>query len=163
MLATAKHFVGDGGTTYGSSTTGSYTIDQGVTTRDAGRAERPAPRRRSKTAVQPHGVGSVMPSYSSLQIIGQDGADQDARTRRLITGVLKSSSASTGFVISDWEGIDQIGPDYETDIKTAVNAGHRHGDGAGQVRQLRRNDLTDLVNTGLTSPRRGSTTRSRGS
>ncbi len=31
VLATAKHFVGDGGTEYGSSTTGSYTIDQGVT------------------------------------------------------------------------------------------------------------------------------------
>ena len=28
VLATAKHFVGDGGTTYGSSTTGSYKIDQ---------------------------------------------------------------------------------------------------------------------------------------
>ena len=31
VLATAKHYVGDGGTTYGSSTTGSYKIDQGVT------------------------------------------------------------------------------------------------------------------------------------
>ncbi len=31
VLATAKHFVGDGGTTYGSSTTGSYKIDQGIT------------------------------------------------------------------------------------------------------------------------------------
>src|SRR5205807_7052050 len=31
VLATAKHFLGDGGTRYGSSTSGSYTLDQGVT------------------------------------------------------------------------------------------------------------------------------------
>ena len=31
VLATAKHFLGDGGTKYGSSTTGNYKIDQGVT------------------------------------------------------------------------------------------------------------------------------------
>ncbi len=61
VLATAKHFVGDGGTTYGSSTTGSYTIDQGVTTSrrpqldalylDAVQAGRAAARRRLGHAV----------------------------------------------------------------------------------------------------------------
>ena len=64
VLATAKHFVGDGGTTYGSSTTGSYTIDQGVTevTRQQLEAVHLAP---FKTAVD-RGVGTVMPSYSSV-------------------------------------------------------------------------------------------------
>jgi beta-glucosidase len=36
---------------------------------------------------------------------------------------LKQQYGFDGFVISDWQGINQIGPDYETDIKTAVNAG----------------------------------------
>ena len=45
VLATAKHFVGDGGTAYGSSTTGDYTIDQGVTVTRPSRigAVRPRP------------------------------------------------------------------------------------------------------------------------
>jgi beta-glucosidase len=34
VLATVKHFAGDGDTAYGSSTTGTYTIDQGVTVTD---------------------------------------------------------------------------------------------------------------------------------
>ena len=33
-VATPKHFVGDGGTDWGSSTTPGYSIDQGVTTVD---------------------------------------------------------------------------------------------------------------------------------
>src|SRR5690606_34742892 len=34
VLGTPKHFVGDGGTAWGSSTTGDYMIDQGVTAVD---------------------------------------------------------------------------------------------------------------------------------
>ena len=30
VLATAKHFIGDGATSWGSSTTGNYQLDQGV-------------------------------------------------------------------------------------------------------------------------------------
>jgi beta-glucosidase len=123
VLATAKHFVGDGGTTYGSSTAGSYTIDQGVTT--VTQAELDALHLEPfKEAVQNHDVGSVMPSYSSLKIVGKDAAPIKMHARGdLITGVLKQQYGFKGFVISDWQGINQIGPDYETDIKTAVNAG----------------------------------------
>jgi beta-glucosidase len=123
VLATAKHFVGDGGTTYGSSTAGSYTIDQGVTT--VTQAQLDALHLEPfKQAVQEHGVGSVMPSYSSLQIVGKDTAPIKMHAcGDMIIGVLKQQYGFSGFVISDWQGINQIGPDYETDIKIGVNAG----------------------------------------
>jgi beta-glucosidase len=122
VLATAKHFLGDGGTKYGSSTTGTYTIDQGVTyatQQQVNQLYLPP----YQTAVN-KGVGSVMPSYSSLQIIGKDSAPIKMHGRGdQITGVLKGQLGFSGFVISDWQGIDQLGSDYKNDVKVGVNAG----------------------------------------
>ena len=115
VLATAKHFVGDGGTTYGSSTTGSYTIDQGVTTVTQAAARARCTSSRSRPAVQQHGVGSVMPSYSSLQIVGRTPHPIKMHARGdMITGVLKQQYGFDGFVISDWQGINQIRPTRAT-------------------------------------------------
>ncbi|WP_031485243.1 glycoside hydrolase family 3 protein [Streptomyces bicolor] len=122
VLATAKHFVGDGGTEYGSSTTGTYTIDQGVTkvTRQQLEAVHLAPY---ETAVA-RGVGTVMPSYSSLDLIGDGQGPVKMHARAdMINGVLKDRMGFDGFVISDWNGIDQIPGDYASDIRTSVNAG----------------------------------------
>ncbi|MFF7174526.1 CIA30 family protein [Streptomyces pseudovenezuelae] len=122
VLATAKHFVGDGGTAYGSSTTGTYTIDQGVTTvtRQQLEAIHLAPYR---TAVD-RGVGTVMPSYSSLDIVGDGRGPVKMHARAdMINGVLKDKLGFDGFVISDWNGIDQIPGDYASDVRTSVNAG----------------------------------------
>ena len=64
MLATAKHFAGDGLTTYGAGRrpTGS--------TRASTRSARPTSTRLALApyipAVQQHHVGSIMPSYSSV-------------------------------------------------------------------------------------------------
>ncbi|GAA3905264.1 hypothetical protein GCM10023084_67060 [Streptomyces lacrimifluminis] len=122
VLATAKHFVGDGGTTYGSSTTGSYTIDQGVTevTRKQLESVHLAPY---QDAVD-RGVGSVMPSYSSLDIAGDGQGPVKMHARAdMINGVLKGRMGFDGFVISDWQAIDQIPGDYASDVRTSVNAG----------------------------------------
>ncbi|MFE3036828.1 glycoside hydrolase family 3 N-terminal domain-containing protein [Streptomyces canus] len=122
VLATAKHFLGDGGTAYGSSTTGTYTIDQGVTTvtRKQLEAIHLAPFR---TAVD-RGVGTVMPSYSSLDIVGDGRGPVKMHARAdMINGVLKDKLGFDGFVISDWNGIDQIPGDYASDVRTSVNAG----------------------------------------
>ncbi|MFF7757168.1 glycoside hydrolase family 3 N-terminal domain-containing protein [Streptomyces griseorubiginosus] len=122
VLATAKHFVGDGGTAYGSSTTGTYTIDQGVTTvtRQQLEAVHLAP---FKEAVQ-RGVGTVMPSYSSLDVVGDGLGPVKMHARAdMIDGVLKQKLGFDGFVISDWNGIDQIPGDYASDVRTSVNAG----------------------------------------
>ncbi len=104
-----------------------------------------------------------MPSYSSLQIVGKDSAPIKMHARGdMITGVLKQQYGFDGFVISDWQGINQIGPNYETDIKIGVNAGidmvmvpdqyvnFEHG--LAEPRRARRCDQ-----------RRGSTTRCSGS
>ena len=153
VLATAKHFVGDGGTAYGSSTAGSYTVDQGVTTVTQAQLDTlfldPF-----KQAVQNHGVGSVMPSYSSLKIVGKDSAPIKMHARGdMINGVLKQQYGFKGFVISDWQGINQIGPDYETDVKTGVNAGIDMVMVPDQYVNFE-HDLADLVaNGGVTQAR----------
>ncbi|WP_324789733.1 glycoside hydrolase family 3 protein [Streptomyces sp. H51] len=122
VLATAKHFVGDGGTAYGSSTTGTYTIDQGVTTvtRQELEAVHLAPYR---TAVD-RGVGSVMPSYSSLDLVGDGRGPVKMHARAdMISGVLKGRMGFDGFVISDWNAIDQLPGDHASQVRAAVGAG----------------------------------------
>ncbi|MFJ8073330.1 glycoside hydrolase family 3 N-terminal domain-containing protein [Streptomyces sp. NPDC096176] len=122
VLTSAKHFVGDGGTGFGSSTTGSYTIDQGVTkvTRQELEAVHLAP---FAEAVK-RGTGTVMPSYSSLEIVGDDaGPVKMHANAEMINGVLKDRMGFEGFVISDWQAIDQIPGDYPSDVRTSVNAG----------------------------------------
>ncbi len=118
VLATAKHFAGDGGTTYGSSTTGSYKIDQGVTPlADMATLHLPP----FAEAVR-RGVGSVMPSYSS--VLYPNGALKMHANQDLITNWLKGQQGFGGFVISDWQAIDQIpGGDYAYQVRTSINAG----------------------------------------
>jgi beta-glucosidase len=125
VLATAKHYAGDGDTEYGSSTNpAGYTIDQGVTV-----TSRPDFWRTSLQqyvpAVREHHVGSVMPSYSSVDWT-EDGVGNPLKMhahRELITDVLKGQMGFDGFVISDYEGIHQIPGDWPTQVRTAVNAG----------------------------------------
>lgn len=62
VLATVKHFAGDGDTTYGTSTTNDYTIDRGVTITSHRRFQ-DIDLAPYVTAVQLHHVGSIMPSY----------------------------------------------------------------------------------------------------
>ncbi|WP_338895914.1 glycoside hydrolase family 3 N-terminal domain-containing protein [Streptomyces sp. TG1A-60] len=122
LLATAKHFVGDGGTAYGSSTTGTYTIDQGVT--EVTRRELEAVHLSPYQEAVDRGVGSVMPSFSSLDILGDGkGAVKVHARADMINGVLKDRMGFDGFVISDWQAIDQIPGDYASDVRTSVNAG----------------------------------------
>jgi beta-glucosidase len=123
VLATAKHYAGDGDTTYGTST-GSYKIDQGIAITDR-QAFWDTSLRQYEPAVQDHHVGSVMPSYSSVDWT-EDGVGNPIKmhaNHELITDVLKGSMGFDGIVISDWEGIHQIPGDYATQVRTGVNAG----------------------------------------
>jgi beta-glucosidase len=123
VLATAKHYAGDGDTEYGTAT-GDYKIDQGVaitSRRDFWRNS----LRQYVPAVQDHRAGSVMPSFSSVDWT-EDGVGNPIKmhaNRELITGVLKSKLGFRGLVISDWEGIHQIPGDWATQVRTGVNAG----------------------------------------
>ncbi|MEF9880888.1 glycoside hydrolase family 3 protein [Streptomyces sp. P9-A4] len=122
VLTSAKHFVGDGGTTFGSSATGSYTIDQGVT--EVTRAELEAVHLAPFAEAVKRGAGTVMPSYSSLDILGDGrGPVKMHANAEMINGVLKDRMGFEGFVISDWQAIDQIPGDYPSDVRTSVNAG----------------------------------------
>jgi beta-glucosidase len=124
VLATAKHYAGDGDTVYDASANG-YKIDQGVAVTDRQSFWDNA-LRQYVPAVQEHHVGSVMPSYSSVDWT-EDGVGNPIKmhaNRELITDVLKGSMGFDGFVVSDWEGIHQIpGADWATKVRTGVNAG----------------------------------------
>ncbi|WP_243708332.1 glycoside hydrolase family 3 N-terminal domain-containing protein [Actinomadura sp. GC306] len=124
VLATVKHYAGDGDTVFGSSTTGDYTIDQGVTVTDR-RTFMKINVAPYATAVRKYGVGSVMPSFSSVDWT-EDGVGNPVKMhahKELLTGVLKEKIGFEGFVISDWAAIQQIPGDYAAQVRTSVNAG----------------------------------------
>jgi len=123
VLATAKHFAGDGDTTYGTGT-GDYKIDQGIAITNHQDFWRTS-LQQYVPAVKEHHVGSVMPSYSSVDWT-EDGLGNPVKmhaSKELITDVLKGSMDFGGFVISDWEGIHAIPGDWPTQVRTGVNAG----------------------------------------
>lgn len=123
VLATAKHYAGDGDTVYGTSV-GDYKIDQGIAITDR-QSFWDTSLRQYVPAVQDHNVGSVMPSFSSVDWT-EDGVGNPIKmhaNQELITDVLKGSMGFDGFVISDWEGIHQIPGDWATQVRTGVNAG----------------------------------------
>ncbi len=63
------------------------------------------------------GAQSVMISYSSWN--GEKLHGQSY----LINDVLKGELGFSGFIVSDWEAIDQIPGDYYSDVVTSINAG----------------------------------------
>lgn len=115
VLATPKHFVGDGGTVWGSSTTGGYQIDQGVT--DIDEETLRAVHMPPYTAVIQAGAQNVMISYSSWGGMKMHGQDY------LITDVLIDELGFDGFIVSDWAGVDQITNDYYEAVVGSINAG----------------------------------------
>jgi beta-glucosidase len=124
VLATGKHYAGDGDTRYGTSTTDNYKLDQGitVTSRRSFDAVDLAPY---AAAVRRHRVGSIMPSYSSVDWT-EDRVGNPVRmsaNRDLLTQVLKQKIGFKGFLISDWGAIHELPGDYPTQVRTSVNAG----------------------------------------
>lgn len=110
VLATAKHYLGDGGTVLGD--------DQGDVR--ATEAELRAVHLPPFRAAIERGVGSVMVSYSSWNGVKMHG------NRYLLTDVLKGELGFDGIVVSDWAAIDQLdGAQGFTaqEVATAVNAG----------------------------------------
>ncbi len=118
VLATPKHFLGDGGTTFGSSTQNifqPFLLDQGDTRMDE------ATMRKLflppyQSAVE-SGTRAVMVSFSSW-----NGLKMHAQ-KYWITDVLKGELGFTGFVVSDYGGIDQVDKDYYKAVVTSINAG----------------------------------------
>jgi len=120
VLATAKHFVGDGSTVFGSSTTegmgGLYLLDQGNAPADT--------TLLSDTLLPPYtaaieaGAQSVMATFSSW------GGQKVHGDVTLLTDTLRGQLGFTGSVVSDWAGCDQIDPSsYDDSIVQCINAG----------------------------------------
>ena len=115
VLATAKHYAGDGGALYGTGE-GDYLIDRGDAemNEEQFRAIHLAPYKR----LVDEGLMCVMVSFSSYNGVKMH------ENRYLITDVLKGEFGFKGFVVSDWEGTTGIpAPDFEAQIAAAVNAG----------------------------------------
>jgi beta-glucosidase len=111
ILATAKHYLADGGT------------DNGV---NAGNASLSDDQVRKIylppfAAAVKAGAGSVMISFSSLN------NEKMHASKRWITDVLKGELGFKGFVVSDWAGVAQLDGDGNSysaqDVDQAINAG----------------------------------------
>ena len=115
IAGTPKHFVGDGGTVWGTSPTNNYEIDQGDTQVDE--ATLRAIHLPPYVAAIEAGARSIMISYSSW-----NGTKMHAHDY-LITDVLKGELGFDGFVVSDWGAIDQVDANYYHAVVKAINAG----------------------------------------
>ena len=107
IVATAKHFIGDGGTWQGE--------DQGDTRADLA------------SLIETHGQGyvtaidanvmTVMASFNSWN------GDKIHGNHKLLTDVLRGQLGFDGFVVSDWNGIGQVAGCTNDSCPQAINAG----------------------------------------
>ncbi len=128
VLASPKHFVGDGGTTWGSTrrydwiqgwwnaaAPDRWQLDQGDLRSDETSLRRVhLPPYEEAIAA---GALSIMISYSSW-----NGQKLHAH-RYLLTDLLKGELAFAGFLVSDWLGVSQLDSNFETAVCLAINAG----------------------------------------
>jgi beta-glucosidase len=121
ILATAKHFAGDGGTSYGTGDSG-YPIDQGETITDSQTFQKlfVSPY---VTAVRRYRIGSIMPSYSSVKLDGAACPTKMSADRQLLTNDLKQRIGFGGFLISDYNAVNEIGDSRSCPIPSPLPAG----------------------------------------
>ncbi|MBN8636579.1 MAG: glycoside hydrolase family 3 protein [Anaerolineae bacterium] len=127
VMASVKHYIGDGGTTWGTSIKpdwvandwqapkDTYSIDQGDARDDEAtfRAIHLAPYIKAIAA----GAVNIMVSFNSYH-----GLKMHAH-HYWLTDVLKGELGFGGFLISDWAAIYQISEDFYTCVVESVNAG----------------------------------------
>ncbi|MGN6817857.1 MAG: glycoside hydrolase family 3 N-terminal domain-containing protein [Sphingomonas sp.] len=107
VAASAKHFLGDGGT-WGGIDQGDDRIDEATLIRIHAAGYPPA---------IDAGVKTVMASFSSWNGVKMHG------NKSLLTGVLKGRMGFAGFVVGDWNGHGQVPGCTKSDCPAAFNAG----------------------------------------
>jgi beta-glucosidase len=107
IVATAKHFIGDGGTAQG--------IDRGDNR--ASEQDLLAIHGQGYVEAIHAGVQTVMVSYNSWQGVKMHGQHY------LITDVLKGRMGFDGLVVTDWDAIDEVQSCSKDRCAQAVNAG----------------------------------------
>jgi beta-glucosidase len=124
ILACAKHYVGDGGTTastaprFGAPAAkeAKLWLDQGDTMVDEATLRRI--HLQGYISAIKAGVGTIMPSYSTWNGV------RCSASKRLLTEILKDELGFMGFLISDYNAIGQIKPgDYKASVEISINAG----------------------------------------
>ena len=122
MLATAKHFIGDGGTDHGVDRGNNLSTEQQlldihgqgyVTALDAG-------------------AQTVMASYNSWQ------GWKAARSQHLLTDVLKTQLGFDGLLVSDWDGVDEVQGCSKDKCAAGDQRRHRHVHGADDWKAVHR-------------------------
>jgi beta-glucosidase len=105
--ACMKHFLGEGQTVNGRN--------QGNALLDKENIERILPPYRAAISA---GALSLMPSFSSVNGIKMH------QNKELLTGLLKDEMGFRGFIISDWDAVNQLtGGNYKAKIARAINSG----------------------------------------
>ena len=107
VVACAKHFLADGGTTDGKNE-GNSEMDEATLRR----LHLPGYIEAIKA-----GAMTVMASFSSWNGVKVHG------NKYLLTDMLKGELGFKGFVVSDWAGIAQLPGSYKEQIERAINAG----------------------------------------
>ena len=113
VVACAKHFIGDGNTEFGTGMRG--LLDRGNTVLSVDELKRKL-LPKYQAAIDAN-VQTIMASYNSWNGVKCHGS------KELLTDILKVEMGFEGFVISDWQGIDEIPGNYKSDIITSINAG----------------------------------------
>ena len=107
VIASVKHYVGDGGTQGG--------VDRGDV-----KLDEPALRAVHMAGYGPSiqaGTATIMASYNSVNGQKMHGH------KHLLTDVLVGELGFKGFVISDWKGIEELPGTFDDQIVASVNAG----------------------------------------
>jgi beta-glucosidase len=119
VLACTKHFAGDGGTTFGTGMPKRggehYPLDRGDT-----RVDEATLRKIHIAGYLPTfqaGVKSMMPSYSSWNGVKCSG------NKHLLTDILKNELGFDGFLISDYNALDELPGTRKEQTAQSINAG----------------------------------------
>lgn len=107
VVATAKHFIGDGGTDRGIDRGNTLSPEQALLDIHA----------QGYLTALSAGAQTVMASYNSWQDWKVHGSQY------LLTDVLKTQLGFDGLVVSDWDGIDEVQGCSKDKCAQAINAG----------------------------------------
>ena len=113
VLACAKHFIGDGGTLFGTGLNGK--IDRGnlaISEEELRKTHLPPFEKAIES-----GVATFMAAYNTWNDV------RCHANKYLLTDLLKDELGFKGFVVSDWAAIEQIPGNYKSDIIISINAG----------------------------------------